>query len=241
MATQRILPSPPLPASDTGQRTLTHDAYHRLRADIVCGRRKPGEKLRPEHLKQDYGVGAATMREALAMLIADNLVVSQQQLGFRVSPMSLADFSDLTDMRVLIECHAVSRSIALGDDEWEGNLSAAFHRLTRAEERRETIEGGADHWEVCNKKFHQVLVTACDSPRTVQMLDTLYRQSERYRRITMFNIPVERDVHNEHEAIFRAALNRDEKQAKQAIEHHIRATFDVLFALLEAQNDPRLT
>ncbi len=225
----------------TGRRTLTHEAYHRLRTDIVNGERAPGEKLRPEHLKRDYGVGAATMREALAMLISDNLVVSQQQLGFRVAPMSVADFRDLTDMRVLIESHAVTRSIALGDDEWEGDLSAAFHRLTRAEERRETIEDGADNWEACNKKFHQVLVSACNSPRTVQMLDMLYRQSERYRRLTMFNIPVERDVHEEHTAIFQAALDRDEVRAKRAVEQHIRATYDVLLSLLENSGDDRLS
>jgi GntR family transcriptional regulator, carbon starvation induced regulator len=73
------------------------------------------------------------------------------------------------------------------------------------------------------------------------MLDMLYRQSERYRRITMFNIPVERDVHGEHAAIFQAALVRDEERAKRAVEQHIRATFDVLFTLLEAQGDPCLT
>ncbi len=35
----------------------------------------------------------------------------------------------------MLECSALRHSIALGDDAWEAELTAAFHRLTRAEER----------------------------------------------------------------------------------------------------------
>src|SRR5690349_20437452 len=84
--------------------TLIESAYRKLRRDIVEGRFAPGEKLRVEHLKDDYGVGAGTLREALSLLVADALVVSQCQRGFRVAPMSLADFEDITRTRVMLEC-----------------------------------------------------------------------------------------------------------------------------------------
>ena len=43
-------------------RTLIERSYERLRDDIVEGRLKPGEKLRVEHLKARYQVGAGTLR-----------------------------------------------------------------------------------------------------------------------------------------------------------------------------------
>ena len=35
-------------------KTLVEAAYHRLRRDIIEGHLKPGEKLRVEHLKDQY-------------------------------------------------------------------------------------------------------------------------------------------------------------------------------------------
>ena len=92
-------------------RTLAMEAYHQLRADIIEGRLKPGEKLRTEHLKDDYNVGAATLREALALLTADALVVSQHQRGFRVAPMSIADFRDITETRAMMEAQSLRLAI----------------------------------------------------------------------------------------------------------------------------------
>ncbi|MGP1614499.1 MAG: GntR family transcriptional regulator, partial [Pollutimonas bauzanensis] len=52
-------------------KTLVEGAYNRLRRDIIEGVHRPGEKLRVEHLKDQYDVGAGTLREALLLLIAD--------------------------------------------------------------------------------------------------------------------------------------------------------------------------
>jgi hypothetical protein len=75
-------------------KTLVEGAYLALRRDIINGVHPPSTKLRVEHLKDRYNVGAGTLREALALLVADSLVFTQGQKGFTVSPMSLADFGD---------------------------------------------------------------------------------------------------------------------------------------------------
>jgi len=143
-------------------KTLVESAYRALRRDIIEGRLAPGEKLRVEHLKDNYGVGAGTLREALSLLISDALVVSQGQRGFRVAPVSLEDFEDITQTRVMLECDALRQSIAMGDDAWEASLLAAFHRLAKAEEKRIGSED-REEWEERNRIFHEVLIAACPS------------------------------------------------------------------------------
>jgi GntR family transcriptional regulator, carbon starvation induced regulator len=208
----QLFESEPVPHAPP--RTLVAEAYEKLRSDIVEGRLKAGEKLRTEHLKDIYQVGAATLREALGLLIADTLVVSQQQRGFRVAPMSVADFEDITETRAMLEAHAVRLSIQRGDDAWEAELSGAFHLLTRADERlrRAEIE----------------LIASCGSRWTRHFLSILYRQSERYRRLALVNASPERDVHQEHQAIFEAAMNREVELAGTLIEQHIRMTLGVV-------------
>ena len=205
-------------------KTLVESAYRRLRRDIIEGILAPEEKLRVEHLKDDYGVGAGTLREALSLLISDALVVSQGQRGFRVAPVSLADFEDITNTRVMLESEALRQSIALGDDAWEGELLAAFHRLTKAEEKLKDPTA-REEWEERNRIFHEVLISACPSRWIKHFLSILYHQAERYRRLSLYLQPIPRDVHAEHEALFNATMARDAEKASAVMAEHIRLTF----------------
>jgi DNA-binding GntR family transcriptional regulator len=168
--------------TETGDqpRTLIETAYRQLRRDIIDGRHPAGQKLRVEHLKFQYQVSAGTLREALALLASDSLVVSQGQRGFQVAPMSLTDLEDLTRVRVLLECEAVEESIRLGRDSWEADLVSAFHKLSLAEERLHTDAAGTyDEWEARNRQFHEALVGACRSAWLRKLRAQLYQQSVR--------------------------------------------------------------
>lgn len=213
-------------------KTLVEAAYHRLRKDIIEGNLKPGQKLRVEHLKNHYDVGAGTLREALQLLMTDALVVAQGQRGFNVAPISLSDFEDITRTRVLIECEALRQAIARGTDEWEGAVMAAFHRLSRAEERLDWKVGSSrEEWEARNKTFHEVLISACPSRWIRHFQQLLYRQSERYRRISMHTSPIPRDVHAEHVKLCEASVARDADRACAVLTEHIIRTLDAIRSL----------
>jgi DNA-binding GntR family transcriptional regulator len=212
-------------------KTLVESAYRNLRRDIIEGRLPPGEKLRIEHIKDNYGVGAGTLREALSLLISDALVISQEQRGFRVAPVSVADFEDITETRVMLECEALRQSMALGDDAWEGELLAAFHRLSKAEEKLGDGGEAREEWEERNRIFHEVLIAACPSRWIKHFLSILYHQAERYRRMSLNQRTLPRDVHAEHEALFKAVLARDAEQATAILAQHIRYTFQSIKAL----------
>ena len=202
-------------------RTLIEATYRQLRRDVIEGRLQAGEKLRVEHLKSTYDVSAGTLREALALLISDALVVSQGQRGFRVAPMSLADLEDLTRMRILLECEALRESMALGKDDWEAGIVSAFHKLSLAEQRLRTDPIGTfDDWEACNRQFHEALVAACKSGRLLKTRRLLYQQSERYRRLSVVKGPPPEEVHEEHRAIFESVLARKTEEAIALLTAH---------------------
>lgn len=215
-------------------KTLVDGAYRQLRRDIIEGRHAPGAKLRVEHLKDAYEVGAGTLREALALLVSDSLVVAQGQRGFRVAPISLADLEDITRTRVMLESEALRQSIENGDEAWEGNLVSAFHLLTRAEEKLAgDLDGSVNEWEDRNRGFHETLIGACNLRWIRHFLAILYRQSERYRRISVLNRPVPQDVHEEHEQIFKAVIARDADEACRLLSGHIWRAFHTVSAVPE--------
>ncbi len=185
-----------------------------------------------EHLKDNYGVGAGTLREALALLISDALVISQGQRGFRVAPVSLVDLEDIANTRVMLEGEALRQSIRLGDDAWEGDLVSAFHRLSRSEEKLGDAAAW-NEWEERNRVFHEVLIAACPSHWIKHFLGILYYQAERYRRLSLSRRPVPRNVHAEHEGLFKAAIARRADEASAIMTDHILLTFHSLKHLPE--------
>ncbi|MFT3759070.1 FCD domain-containing protein [Thauera sp.] len=210
-------------------KTLVEGAYQRLRRDIIEGVHAPGEKLRVEHLKEHYDVGAGTLREALLLLVTDALVVAQGQRGFRVAPISIADFEDITRTRVLLETEALRQSIATGGEDWEAAVVAAFHRLSRAEQRLADHDASTrQEWEMRNRAFHEALISASGSRWIRHFQHILYQQSERYRRISLFHQPIARDIHAEHQTLFEATIARDATRATSILTEHILRTLDAV-------------
>jgi GntR family transcriptional regulator, carbon starvation induced regulator len=221
------------PATDgppSTARTLVEAAYAALRRDILNGTLEPGMRLRAEALKERYAVSGGTLRESLTRLIGEALVTAEGQRGFRVAPMSLDDITDLTQVRKMIETEALRQAIAQGGDVWEGGVVAAFHRLSRVEERLavEPVEQVWGEWEGRNHDFHEALLAGCQSRWLHHLYGILYQQTERYRRIAMATRSIPRDVHSEHAAIKEAALARDADLACRRLGEHIDRTLEVV-------------
>ena len=210
-------------------RTLIEQAYARLRDDIVTSQLGPGERLRVEHLKTDYGVSAGTLREAITRLASDALVVTEGQRGFRVAPIALEDLADITNLRVHIETEALRHSMRQGGAAWREALAQAFAALSGLEpitpERRQ-------QWEGANVHFHEVLLSGHASAWTLRVLRLLSRHTERYRSFAMALPGAVRDVHAEHTAIVEFALSGQDARAALALEAHIRTTPDLLMQAL---------
>jgi GntR family carbon starvation induced transcriptional regulator len=224
-------------ASTTSTRVL--EALTQLRVDIISGTLKPGEKLRVQHLKSKYDVGAATLREALSLLVSESLVTSTAQRGFNVAPISLGDLTDISATRTMLEVQAAVESVENGNEEWEIQLKMAYHRLTKVEEKTENLASVSTAiWEQRNIEFHEALVAACPSRWIKQFRLILHTHSERYRRLSLQTVGVSRNVHIEHQKIFNAAMARDTDELVKVLTNHIKRTFDVVYQMVK--EDPSL-
>lgn len=237
---KRSARTPPLDSQSNGDeihspRTLIERAYSQLRDDIVEGRLAPGEKLRVEHLRQRYDVSAGTLREALNRLVSDALVEAEGQRGFRVTPITVQDLEDLTNLRVRIEIDALRQSIRHANDPWRKNLQEVYAQLSAIEQP--ILPGLIQRWEALNTQFHDALVANCGSEWTLRLLRILNRHSERYRRYAIGLGEGRRDVHNEHRGIFEAAMSGNELRAALELEAHIRATPELLKAAAQEGAD----
>lgn len=213
------------PETVTAPRNQASMAYGRLRQDIVAGRLAPEQRLKIADLAERIDVSPGAIREALSRLVAEHLVVSRDQKGFVVAPLSIEDLEDLTELRCEIEAIALRRSVEQGGLEWEAGVLAAAHRLRRTPQFAPGVPPSLDPtWVERHAAFHAALVSACGSKRLISLHHQLYEQSERYRGLSV-QIDTNREVADEHNAIFNAAMNRDvELLVKLSVEHFRRTT-----------------
>lgn len=209
--------------------SLTQGVYRRLRAELLSCRLAPGEKLKIEDLCHHLSAGSSAVREALSRLAADGFVVLEPQRGFRVSPLSLSELHDLTEVRCRIEGMCIQASVASGDVDWETGVIAALHRLTRTPERASgDPKRFNDAFAVAHTAFHAAVVAACDSPWLLRIRAQLFDQHERYRWLVAPLARVDRDLNAEHSAIAMAAIERRADEAVELMAAHLRLTEEVI-------------
>lgn len=200
--------------------TVGSSTYQRIKHDIIFGELDPGAKLKLDDLKQRYSASLSTLRETLNRLASEGFVEAPEQRGFFVTPVSREDLIEISELRVLLECHALEQSIENGDTEWEGNLVAAHHKLHLMEQRMLTGDHSEkEQWKRYDWEFHLAMIEACNSKNLLSLHSTLY---DKYLRYQMLVLTYRGEVAaREHKAMFDAALARDAAKAMRLLEEHI--------------------
>lgn len=220
-------------ATATTEKTFAERAYRLLREDIVSGALKPRQKLKIEMLRERYNLGSGPLREALARLSGDFLVDILGQRGFIVAPYSASEAREIGDLRKLLEAETLALSIPNGDKKWEERVITTYHRLERIELADKQGVDRLAEWEALNGEFHDALVSACPSGWALRIRDMMFKQHERYRRLSRIKTVLTRDIHLEHKALLDAALDRDVAAATQVIRSHVENTTRTVLAAIE--------
>ncbi|MFD2261905.1 GntR family transcriptional regulator [Lacibacterium aquatile] len=211
----RPLALPPLDPETVGD-----SAYRRIRSDILFGRLAPGQKLKLERMKADYGIGVSTLREILNRLASEQLVSAEGQKGFEVFPVSAANLKEIAALRQLLECYALELSFAIGDIEWEGRVVAAHHKLARMEAKMAAGDPTAvEPWKRYDWQFHQALISACGSRILIETHAAIFDKYLRYQVIALSYRGGIAD--KEHKALLDCALDRDATTATKVLKAHV--------------------
>lgn len=227
--------SAPGAAATSGPTGAATPVAQRLREAILNGVAPPGNKLRLDDLRAEFGVSLSPLREALSRLSAEGLVVGQENRGFSVAEVSRENLVEVTLLRAELEGIAVHAAVERGDDDWEERLVAVFHRLTKAEQRLHEGRSVSD-WEVAHRDFHITLLAACDMPLLLHFCGILHDHNDRYRRLFLRQNPPQRNAASEHKDILDAVLRRDAGRAQTLLRRHIETTG----ALVQAAMPSRL-
>ena len=182
-------------------------------------------------LTSRYALGVGPLREALSQLVAERLVTVVNQKGYRVASMSEQELLDIFDARANMEAMLVSLAIARGGDEWEADVLAKAHLLSKLE-ACDASEKMLDEWDQRHQAFHTAIVAGCGSHYLLQMRERLFDLAARYRfiwlRQTVLSVEMLEDKHEQHQTLTKAVLARDTARASELMRQHLLTPIPII-------------
>lgn len=162
---------PRSPARPVSRPTLGHQVHSRLRSLIVAGVLSPGDKVSLRTVAGQLGVSMQPVREAVSSLVADRALEVLPNRAVRVPFLSLAQFRELTAIRLAIEGFAAERAAKFRtrpDLAEIRRLDAAFRR-----------EGASEPPDLpaavaANKDFHFAIYRAAGLPELLPIIEGLW-------------------------------------------------------------------
>ena len=209
--------------------SMTLDA---IRDGILHGQYTEGDPLRQDALADELGVSRIPIREALRQLETEGLVTFNPHRGAIVSSLSLEEIEEVFDLRASIESDLLRRAIP----------HLTTHQLDQADEVLDRYEvalrtGDVAKWGVLNWQFHASLYAPAARPVTMNIVQRLHQQSDRYLRMQLALTHGETRANEEHRAIAAAARAHDTKRACRLVRDHIVGAGRSLLAFLRERRD----
>lgn len=140
----------------------------KLKAAIIEGRLRPGQRVIEGAWAREFGVAQASVREAINLLIAQGFVVKIAGRSARVLRYTEKDVTRIYEVRGALEGLAAHLAVATQAD--LAPLESAVERMQAASDRgdiRELIESDLG--------FHLALGAASGNPLLIDMLNRLLR------------------------------------------------------------------
>ncbi|MCI5052779.1 MAG: FCD domain-containing protein [Simkaniaceae bacterium] len=187
-----------------------------IQEDILEGKLQPGAKVNISLLKKEYDVGLAPLREALSRLTRTGLLLSEQNKGYTVAPVSLSELTDIYEISAHIEALAISQAIDRGGSEWEEEIIASLYQLQKLEKAK--VKPKFDAWMAANSRFHAALVGSA-SQLALDLRAQVGLRAERYVRLAYSDV-VLNEFSDEHQRLADACLARDKKKAVLLVKEH---------------------
>ncbi|PKU23439.1 GntR family transcriptional regulator [Telmatospirillum siberiense] len=160
--------------------SLPETVYRGLRTAILNGVYPPGQMLRQEDIARRLGVSRVPLREALARLEAEGLVVLHPRRGYAVLSLDPREIGEVFALRARIEEHMAAVATAERSDE-----DIAQARVLRRQMANAATAGlaAAESWFELHIRFHDVLLGLPDRPVIHRIVNGLQRMVEPYIRV----------------------------------------------------------
>ena len=206
--------------------------FNTLRQAILRGELTPGERLMEIQLANKLGVSRTPIREAIRKLELEGLVLMIPRKGAEVAEITEKSLRDVLEVRRALEELSVQLAC-------EKITKEEIRELERVAKEFQQVVKSSDITEIAevDVRFHDIIYTATDNQKLIQLLNNLREQMYRYRVEYLKRDGVFPQLIAEHEAIIRHIENNEKEKATEVMCRHIDNQVEAVIDVIRAKHN----
>lgn len=206
-------------------RSIQQLATERIRAAVIQGLFKPGEKLNQSELAKRFDVSRIPIREALRTLEGEGLIQFHPNYGAIVAAVTEGEIRDIYEIRAALEVTTAIRSM-------ERVTPVALSRMRSAlNDMKKT--GEPELWVRLNDEFHLALYQVGGRPRLLSMIALTRNLVAACIRTSVMS-PENRKIFDaQHAVILRAVEKRDAAALRKQLRIHLAKSCHLIIESLK--------
>jgi DNA-binding GntR family transcriptional regulator len=202
--------------SDSDGKPLGRVAYEHLLSAIETGRLKPGDRISVNALSETMNISRTPVREAVALLEGDGLIVHEPHRGRVVSKLDHQMVNELYAIRIVLEATGAAlaaRNASDAEIDILRDMLAAEQSVLSDPVRRERH----------NRRFHEAVFRSAHNRYLINTLNALQTPMLLLGPATASDPERLEQAYREHIALVAAIAEHDPDQAKAVIIQHLTA------------------
>ncbi|MFA3873389.1 GntR family transcriptional regulator [Streptomyces sp. MMCC 100] len=223
----------PVPAADTGtsgqsarpvRQALSDSVYEDVKARIMDHEIAPGARVGIEALARALGVSPTPVREALARLESDGLVVKRSLSGYRATELlTRQGVEELFEMRLLLEPRAAALAACHAEEDELDAIEATLESMQAHPGPAGPYSSYRD-FAAMDQRFHDAVARAAHRPLLADAVERLHSHLHIFRLSSVQDAGA--PTLDEHERVVRAVLRRRPERAAAAMAEHLTRSLE---------------
>jgi DNA-binding GntR family transcriptional regulator len=197
-----------------GARSLSDEAYLRIRDLIVSLELAPGSIVNERELMERLGLGRTPVREALRALAQERLVEVYPRRGIFVSNVDVGDLASLSEVREALESEAARLAAERATDEERAEAASLIEELDRTVGARQLIE--------LDQRIHRHVYRCAHNAFLEKTLNEYYVLTLRIWFLALDRVARLDEAVQEHRELMEAIRDGDPDRADATMRRHVR-------------------
>ena len=205
----------------------------KLRMAIYRGDLAPGQRLVENELAEKYDTSRGAVREALALLQNEGLIIRQRNRSAWVRPVTVEEAIEILEVRAVVEGLCAAKAAARATREDHRELRAMADEMTDAVKRGDVLTDSR-----VSDQVHAKLREVAGQQTAAGIIDRLRYQGVRYQFHVSLLPGRLAEGAKEHLDIIDAVIAGDSRKAEQLTRDHFATVIRALHQLEEMNLPP---
>ena len=191
--------------------------YRKIKEEIINQNLKPGTRLPERELAEKYNVSRTPIRQVLQQLSSDGLVEFTPYKGAFIKDLTIEEFKDITQLRMVLEKLAVEMCCESNDEDVVKSLEEIIEKQKNA-----ILNNDVKEYSQLDQEFHYSIVNGSTNCELKNIIETL-NQKAYLSRVRTLSLPgqMERSL-REHQEILNCIMRKDKECAGNKASAHVK-------------------